>query len=586
MPDVVPPMLPSQGDLADGERGGDWAVEFAWAGFRCVAYVRPGHVRLLSSTARSVTRSFPELAVLGDRVRGAGLVLDGVVVALDDAGRPSRRPLMRRTSTVAPSESLRARVPVGFVVTDLLWLDGRPLLRRPYAERRRLLEGLDIAGPHVLVPPSHPAAEAGFVMEAAERFGLDGLHLKRVDAAYKAGRRTRDWLRVPLRRARPVVVGGWMPAERNRPGRVGALLLGIPDTPPVPGGPLGPLRYVGRVGVGSGAARREIGELLRTLNAQVPPFVPAGPGAVPDAVADDARWVVPRIVGQAEYQGWTRGAHLRLPVWRGILRPGEVAPEDWAGTPWDRDAGAGTGETGECATPGSEDAEVWGPRRRGERVRTPHEHGRRTGRADRADSADGEDVGHGAGATPAAPIPEPPTPPPALPPVPARPEAPPPASASSLNRSLEQHFVYNAFNTIAALMRTDPAQARELLLGFADLSRTADRVGTPEIPLADELAAVRAYLAIEKARFGRRLEAEVTVGEGLAAQLRDLSVAPLQVLVLVRETVQQQIEPRPEGGAVTVHVAADGAGGAEVVVTDRGHGERRLRLPAPAACSG
>src|SRR5689334_2299381 len=31
MPDVVPPMLPSQGDLADGERGGDWAVEFAWA---------------------------------------------------------------------------------------------------------------------------------------------------------------------------------------------------------------------------------------------------------------------------------------------------------------------------------------------------------------------------------------------------------------------------------------------------------------------------------------------------------------------------------------------------------------------------
>ncbi|MEU7818489.1 DNA ligase, partial [Pseudonocardia sp. NPDC049154] len=255
MPDVVPPMLPSQGDLADGERGGDWAVEFAWAGFRCVAYVRPGHVRLLSSTARSVTRSFPELAVLGDRVTGSGMVLDGVVVALDDAGRPSRRPLMRRTSTVTPSESLRSRVPVGFVVTDLLWLDGRPLLRRPYAERRRLLEGLGIAGSPVLVPPSHPASEAGFVMEAAERFGLDGLHLKRVDAAYKAGRRTRDWLRVPLRRARPVVVGGWMPAERNRPGRVGALLLGIPETPPVPGGPLGPLRYVGRVGIGSGPAR-------------------------------------------------------------------------------------------------------------------------------------------------------------------------------------------------------------------------------------------------------------------------------------------------------------------------------------------
>ncbi|WP_156066955.1 histidine kinase [Pseudonocardia halophobica] len=556
MPDVVPPMLPSQGDLADGERGGDWAVEFAWAGFRCVAYVRPGHVRLLSSTARSVTRSFPELAVLGDRVKGSGMVLDGVVVALDDAGRPSRRPLMRRTSTVTPSESLRSRVPVGFVVTDLLWLDGRPLLRRPYAERRTLLEGLGIAGSPVLVPPSHPASEAGFVMEAAERFGLDGLHLKRVDAAYKAGRRTRDWLRVPLRRARPVVVGGWMPAERNRPGRVGALLLGIPETPPAPGGPVGRLRYVGRVGIGSGPARREVGELLRTLNAQVSPFAGDGPGSVPETVADDARWVVPRIVGQAEYQGWTRGAHLRLPVWRGILRPGEVDPEDWAGTPWERD-GAEQAEDG---------AEVWGPARRGERVPTPHGHGRL---ADRA----------------APPAPEPP----ALPAVPERPadlRTASPGPASSLNRSLEQHFVYNAFNTIASLMRTDPGRARELLLGFADLSRTADRVGTPEIPLADELAAVRAYLAIEKARFGRRLETTVTVDDVLAAQLADLAVAPLQVLVLVRETVQQHIEPRPEGGAVTVHVLPDGAAGAEVVVADEGHGETRLRVPAPAACPG
>ncbi|MCE0762300.1 histidine kinase [Pseudonocardia kujensis] len=562
MPDVVPPMLPSQGDLADGERGGDWAVEFAWAGFRCVAYVRPGRVRLLSSTARSVTRSFPELSVLGERVRGSGMVLDGVVVALDDAGRPSRRPLMRRTSTVAPSESLRARVPVGFVATDLLWLDGRALLRRPYAERRRLLEGLDIAGPHVLVPPSHPAAEARFVMEAAERFGLDGLHLKRVDAAYKAGRRTRDWLRVPLRRARPVVVGGWMPAERNRPGRVGALLLGIPETPPAPGEPLGPLRYVGRVGIGSGPARRDLGELLRTLNAQISPFAAAGPGAVPEAVAADARWLVPRLVGQAEYQGWTRGAHLRLPVWRGILRPGEVGQQEWAGTPWDHDR----------TTQADDGAGVWGPGRRTGQVRPPQEHGRRPHAAP-APAAPA--------ASPASAGPEPP----ALPAVPRETTGLAPAApASSINRSLEQHFVYNAFNTIAALMRTDPGQARELLLGFADLSRTADRVGTPEIPLADELAAVRAYLAIEQARFGRRLEATVTVEDGLRPD--DVAVAPLQVLVLVRETVQQHIEPRPEGGAVTVHAAPDGAGGAEVVVTDRGHGETRLRVPAPAACPG
>ncbi|GAA4537309.1 hypothetical protein GCM10023175_05620 [Pseudonocardia xishanensis] len=533
MPEVVPPMLPAQGDLRDGDRG-EWAVEFAWAGFRCVAYVEPGHVRLLSSTARSVTNSFPELAVLGERVEGAGMVLDGVVVALDDAGRPSRRPLMRRTSTVTPSDALRARVPVGFVVTDLLWLDGRPLLRRPYHERRALLADLGIEGPPVLVPPSHPASEAAFVMEAAERYGLDGLHLKRVDAAYKSGRRTRDWLRVPLRRTRPVVVGGWMPADRSDRGRtrIGALLLGIPERPD------GPLRYVGRVGVGSNEARREIGGLIRTLHAQVPPFVRDGPGAVPAAVAADARWLVPTIVGEAEYQGWTRGAHLRLPVWGGIV-PGEIGPAPWDGTPWHRP---------EDAAAVDEEPEVWGPVSPAEPEAEPG-----------VDTWAEAGVEPGPGAEPPPPAPE------------VRP--------SSLNRSLEQHFVYNAFNTIASVMRTDAPRARNLLLGLADLSRTADRVGTPAIPLADELAAVAGYLGIEKARFGHRLEHSLEVADGLG----EVVVAPLQILVAVRDAVQLGIETRERGGTLRVTVRPDGAGGALVEVVDEGHGTVRLALSARAS---
>lgn len=502
IPAVVPPMLPSQGELPERGRA-DWAVEFAWAGFRTVAYVEPGRLRLLSSTARLVTNSFPELAVLQDRVPGAGMVLDGVVVALDDAGRPSRLPLMRRTSTIAPTERLLDRVPIGFVVTDLLWLDGRSLLRSPYHQRRALLEELEIAGPPVLVPPSHSADEAEFVMEAAERFGLDGLHLKRTNAAYKSGRRTKDWLRVPLRRSRPVVVGGWLPADRK--GRIAALLLGIPETSG------GGLRYVGRVGVGSADARREIGGLIRTRNARSSPFVADGPGAVPDPVAADARWLRPDLVGRAEYQGWTRGAHLRLPVWAGLVEAEDVAPEDWDGTPWQQEE-----------APAAQVPAVLGPRTEPE------------------------------------------------------PATPAPFAASSLNRSLEQHFVYNTFNTIASIMRTDAGKARELLLGFADISRTADRVGSPAIPLPDELAAVRAYLDIEKARFGRRLDALVEVAPGLD----DVEVAPLQILAVVRETVQQSIEQRPEGGRLVVRVVPE-AGGAVVEVADEGRGATRLVLPAP-----
>jgi bifunctional non-homologous end joining protein LigD len=123
-------------------------------------------------------------------------------------------------------------------------------------------------------------------------------------------------------------------------------------------------------------------------------------------------------------------------------------------------------------------------------------------------------------------------------------------------RRLEQHFVYNALNTIAALMRTDPARARELLLDFADLNRAADRPDGVPGTLGDELLAVRAYLKLEQARFGPRLQVEIAVDEELNA----LPMAPRKLLDAVRAVVQQRIETRPAGGTVTVTAERAGAG--------------------------
>ncbi|MCW0216657.1 MAG: histidine kinase [Pseudonocardia sp.] len=501
MPEVVAPMLPAAGELPDAEGAGAWAVEFAWEGFRCMAHVRPGRVKLLSSGARSVTASFPELRVLGERLgtASAGFVLDGLVVALDEGGRPSRRPLMRRTATVRPSEGLMRRVPVGYVVTDLLWHDGRSLLRLPYATRRELLERLELGAAPIMVPPSFHTDEAEFVMQTAEQYGLDGLHLKRLDAPYQPGRRTRQWLRVPLRRRRQVVVGGWTPADPHKPDKVGAVLLGLP----VAGG----LRYVGRVGIGSGRERRAVRELMLELQQEDPPFTED----LPERIASDGRWVAPRIVAEVEYQALTRTGQLRLPAWQGLCAPDEVDPGLW-------DVPDARADPQVRDVPGE------------------------------------------------APVPVEPAPPP----------APPPAPVSSvLNRRLEQHFVYNSLNTIAAITRTDPGRARELLLGFAELSRAADRADTAAIPLADELEAVRAYLGIEAARFGRRLEFTVGVEPGV----EDAQIAPLQLLDAVKATVQQRIEPRPEGGRLAVRAVAAGEQ-CVVTVTDEGHPDPSARSVA------
>ncbi len=127
-------------------------------------------------------------------------------------------------------------------------------------------------------------------------------------------------------------------------------------------------------------------------------------------------------------------------------------------------------------------------------------------------------------------------------------------AAEVADRRLEQHFVYNSLNAIASLIRTDPMRARELLVGFADLSRATDRpAGTPST-LGDELSSVRDYLALEQARFGKRLRVEIAVDPALHGS----PVEPLRLLSAVRDAVQREIEPRAQGGVLTVTAALTG----------------------------
>ena len=146
-------------------------------------------------------------------------------------------------------------------------------------------------------------------------------------------------------------------------------------------------------------------------------------------------------------------------------------------------------------------------------------------------------------------------------------------------RRLEQHFVYNALNTIAALIRTDPGRARELLFGFADLSRAADQPGDATSTLGQELDAVRGYLQLEQARFGKRLRVELDLDTGLDR----VPVRPMLVLDAVRAAVQQRHRAAPGGRRAAGAHRRDGR-------PLRGHRGRRHRpnrwsstLPAAAA---
>src|SRR3546814_20058270 len=82
--------------------------------------------------------------------------------------------------------------------------------------------------------------------EVAAARGMEGVVAKRLDTTYDVGRRTRTWLKVNTRRRQEMVVGGWLPGEGNRAGRIGALLVGYHAA----AGNAGPLRYSGRAGTG------------------------------------------------------------------------------------------------------------------------------------------------------------------------------------------------------------------------------------------------------------------------------------------------------------------------------------------------
>jgi ATP-dependent DNA ligase len=123
---------------------GAWAFEPKWDGCGALGHVVGGGLALRSRNGVDMAGWFPELGGLAGTLGEHAGVLDGEVVAFDPGGRPSFEALQQR---MASRVGRRRGAAVTYLVFDLLWLDGRLLTGLPYAERRRLLEDLEVAGP-------------------------------------------------------------------------------------------------------------------------------------------------------------------------------------------------------------------------------------------------------------------------------------------------------------------------------------------------------------------------------------------------------------------------------------------------------
>ena len=305
LPGPVAPMLAVAGDPP---AGAGWAVEFKWDGVRAVTAVAGERVRANSRLGNDVTAGYPELAGLGALLDGRPALLDGELVALDTAGRPDFGLLQHRMHLRRPPAELVARIPVAYLVFDLLALDGRSLLAQPYDRRRDVLDGLGLDAARVRVPPSTTDVPAAQLLEVARAHGLEGVVAKRRTARYEPGRRSPAWVKTALLHTQEVVIGGWTAGEGRRSATFGALLLGAYDAE-------GRLRYLGHVGTGfTEAALAALMARLEPVATTRSPF----DDQVPRPQARRARWVRPELVGEITYRNLTHDRRLRAASWRGL----------------------------------------------------------------------------------------------------------------------------------------------------------------------------------------------------------------------------------------------------------------------------
>lgn len=298
------PMLAT---LGPPPAGPGWATEYKWDGFRSICRITLTGVDVYTRNGAHASSTFPELTGLRDALAGHEAVLDGEIVALDRAGRPSFSRLQRRwPMRRRPAAALLREVPVQLFAFDLLSLDGRDMTGLPYGRRRLALDEIGAAaGPGVLaVPPSWDDVDPVDMLAAAREHAVEGIVCKRIESRYTPGR-SKSWIKCPVRQTVELVIVAWSGGRGPDSDRqIGTLLLAGRQAS-------GQLVVVGEVGTGfSAVERRRLHQLLEPIARREP--------VTPGAPTGGWNWVEAEYVGEIAYREWVPGRGLRHASWKGL----------------------------------------------------------------------------------------------------------------------------------------------------------------------------------------------------------------------------------------------------------------------------
>lgn len=292
MPHDVEPMLATPVSESFDREG--WLFEIKWDGYRAIAEVANGDVRLYSRNNLDFKERFHEVA---DSLKkfGHDAVLDGEVVVLDDSGVPRFSMLQ-----YYHKERLGRLV---YYVFDLLWLDGRDLRRLPLVRRKEILQEI-LPDLDCIKYSDHVESDGLALFQIAAERGIEGVMAKDASSPYREGRRSREWLKIRALMRQETVIGGFTEPRGSRKG-VGAVVVGVYQD--------GDLVYIGHVGAGSD--ERSLTELLARLEPLIRPTSPFSDTPKTNA---PVHWVEPVVVCEVSFNGWTREGKLRQPIFLGV----------------------------------------------------------------------------------------------------------------------------------------------------------------------------------------------------------------------------------------------------------------------------
>ena len=290
---------------------GDWVYELKYDGYRAVATVEGGEVRIHTRSGKDWNDHFPTVAEALSHLRVKDAVFDGEIAYVLDDGRTDFQKLQNALKGSADAGRLV------YFVFDLLHYDGVDLRGKTLEARKDTLRTI-LAG---VKPPlklgDHLRGDGQALFDKACKLGLEGIIAKRADRPYQSGRGP-EWVKVKCQKRQELVIVGSTLPKGQRTG-IGALLLAVREGKTY--------RYVGKVGTGFSQAS------LTDLAKRLAPLRVGEPTAEGAPRMRDAQWARPELVCQVRFTEWTQGGALRHPAFEGLRedkRPAAVVRESEA----------------------------------------------------------------------------------------------------------------------------------------------------------------------------------------------------------------------------------------------------------------